>query len=386
MTDTGPLLTRFHELYGKKPRLFRAPGRVNLIGEHTDYNDGFVLPIAIDREMVVAAVARADRHVRAHSVLYNESAEFDLDRPGPRRRGIWLDYVEGVACSLLGKGCRLSGADLALQSTVDPGGGLSSSAALEISVGLALLAMSGERIDPKTLALSGQEAEHSYVGTNCGIMDQFIATLGKSGHALLIDCRKLEGKLISLRLGDYAVVICDTRVKHSLASSEYNSRRAECERGVELLRAAIPGLKALRDVNLALFEAHKESLPEPVRRRCRHVISENQRTLEATRALEAGEIHRIGHLMNQSHDSLRDDYEVSCRELDVLVESARSVSGVAGSRMTGGGFGGCTVSLVARRALGRFRETVAVDYERATGKAPGVFAVEAADGACEILT
>ncbi len=384
MIEIDPLVAHFRRIYGREPRLFRAPGRVNLIGEHTDYNEGFVLPIAIDLETVVAGASRPDRRIRVHSLTFSETMEFDLDHPGPPLRQMWVDYVEGVAQALGDEGLRLSGADLAVASSVSMGGGLSSSAALEISVGSALLALSGLGLDRRRLALAGQKAEHTYVGTKCGIMDQFIASMGKARHALLIDCRSLEGKLVPLNLPGTAVVICDTKVKHTLASSEYNSRRAECEHGVALLRAALPGIRALRDVNLADFNGHQQLLPEPVRCRCRHVVSENDRTLRATMALEAGNTAWMGKLMDESHDSLRSDYEVSCRELDVLVESARAVPGVAGARMTGGGFGGCTVNLVRREAVDMFREAVTRDYTRATGLVPAIFAVEASDGASEI--
>ena len=381
---SSSLIEDFRKLYGTEPRLFWAPGRVNLIGEHTDYNDGFVLPMAIDRGTAVAAVPRQDRTVRIFSANMNESLEFDLDRPGPQQRGIWLDYVEGVAQALEARGVRLAGADLAIASNISIGGGLSSSAALEVSVGKALIELSGRKVDLITLALSGQQAEHQYVGTKCGIMDQFTAAMGKAGHALLIDCRKLEGNLIPLRLAGSMVVICDTKVRHSLASSEYNARRAECEQAVTLLREWLPGIKALRDVTVGDFERHQSRLPEPVRRRCRHVVTENQRTLAATEALSSGDIDGMGRLMAASHRSLRDDYEVSCRELDILVESASSVPGVHGARMTGGGFGGCTVNIVRSTVLDDFSRTVSRDYQRATGIAPSIFAVTASDGASEI--
>jgi len=385
MIDLNALVQKFRTLYGTEPRLFRAPGRVNLIGEHTDYNDGFVLPMAINHGTVVAAAKRADRRVRVRSLNYNESAEFDLDRPGARKRGVWLDYVEGVAQALLGRGLKLAGADLALTSDIPIGGGLSSSAALEMSVGTALTGISGEEIDRITLALAGQEAEHNYVGMKCGIMDQFIASLGKAGHALLIDCRKLEGTLVPLGVQDMTVVVCDSRVKHALASSEYNARRAECEQGVAMLREVLPEIRALRDVRLSVFERFQERLPEVVRRRCRHVVSENERTLSAVRALQAGDVEEFGRLMAASHQSLRDDYEVSCKELDILVESAQSVPGVAGARMTGGGFGGCTVNLVRKDSLERFRETVTREYLGKTGQEPLVLPVESSDCAAEIL-
>lgn len=384
MIDLDALVQKFRTLYGTEPRLFRAPGRVNLIGEHTDYNDGFVLPMAINHGTVVAAAKRADRRVHVHSLNLRESAEFDLDRPGPRKRGIWLNYVEGVAQALLGRGLKLAGADLALTSDVPIGGGLSSSAALEMSVGTALTGISGEEIDRIALALAGQEAEHKYVGMKCGIMDQFIASLGKAGHALLIDCRKLEGTLVPLGVQDMTVVVCDSRVKHALASSEYNARRAECEQGVAMLRELLPEIRALRDVRLSVFERLQERLPEVVRRRCRHVVSENERTLSAVRALQAGDVEEFGRLMAASHQSLRDDYEVSCRELDILVESAQSVPGVAGARMTGGGFGGCTVNLVHKDATERFRETVTREYLGKTGQEPLILPVESSDCATEI--
>ena len=382
--ETGKVVACFRGLYRGEPRLFRAPGRVNLIGEHTDYNEGFVLPIAINLGITVAAAARKDRRVRVHSMNLDETAEFDLDHPGPRCRGIWLDYAEGVAQALSATGIPLRGADIVLGGDVSMGGGLSSSAAFEMSVGMALLALAGRTLDQKSLALAGQKAEHTYVGTKCGIMDQFVGTMGRAGHALLIDCRRLDAKLIPLRLSDFAVVVCNTKVKHSLASSQYNARRTECDKGVQILKEVLPGITALRDVNLADFLRHQERLPEPVRRRCRHVIAENERTLAAASALESGAIDEMGSLMNASHQSLRDDYEVSCRELDLMVGAARSVSGVTGARMTGGGFGGCTVNLVRRESLDKFRTIVTRAYSAATGLAPEIFSVESSDGAAEL--
>lgn len=384
MIDLVKLRDEFQNRYGSIPRIFRAPGRVNLIGEHTDYNGGYVLPMAIDLGTCVAASARSDRRVRVCSLNLRESAEFDLDRPGPRCRGLWLDYVEGVAQALLQQGLELSGADLVIVSDVSMGGGLSSSAALEVSVATALVALSGVQIDKISLALAGQKAEHEYVGARCGIMDQFIATLGRAGHALLIDCRSLEARLVSLNFQDMTVVICDTKVKHSLASSEYNSRRAECERGVEILRQVFPGARQLRDIGLADFSAHAERLPKPIRERCHHVVSEDERTLAAVRALESGNLAEMGRLMVASHQSLRDDYQVSCKELDVLTEAAMSVSACVGARMTGGGFGGCTVNLLRRDGLEEFRQTVCQRYKTATGLEASVFVVESSDGAAEV--
>ncbi|MCA1817321.1 MAG: galactokinase [Acidobacteria bacterium] len=385
MIDRDALRRTFRSLYARAPRLFRAPGRVNLIGEHTDYNDGFVLPMAIDRETVVAAAAREDRTVRVRAIDFDEQAQFDLDRPGERRRRRWLDYVEGVANVLGTRGARLRGADLAVTSSVPVGAGLSSSAALEVAAGLALATVSGAEVSRVALALAGQEAEHTWVGANVGIMDQLVAAMGRSGHALLIDCRSLEASFVPLDTSETAVVVCDTNVKHSLASSAYNERRAECERGVELLRAELPDIKALRDVSVEEFERYENLLPEPVRRRCRHVVTEDARTLAAADALRRNDLWELGRLMDRSHKSLRDDYEVSCAELDVMVEIAGNFGGALGARMTGGGFGGSTVNLVRRAALDEFRETVGREYNRATGRAAAIIVTEPGDGASEVL-
>ncbi|HEV3468248.1 MAG TPA: galactokinase [Pyrinomonadaceae bacterium] len=386
MIEREALRREFRERYGREARLFRAPGRVNLIGEHTDYNGGFVLPMALDRETVVAAAPRADRCVRAHSLDLGEEAEFDLDRPGAPRRGLWLDYVEGVARALISRGANLVGADLLIRSDVPAGAGLSSSAALEVSAGLALASVSGARVGPVELALAGQQAEHEYVGAMVGIMDQLVAALGRAGHALLIDCRTLAATPVPLDTREVAVVVCDTRVKHQLSSSEYNTRRAECARGVELLREFLPGVAQLRDVSAEEFARYESRLPEPVRRRCRHVVTENERTLGAAEALRAGDLAETGRLMYASHDSLRRDYEVSCEELDHLVETAQALDGaVLGSRMTGGGFGGSTVSLVRRGRLGEFTREVSGRYAAAFGFGPAVYVAEAGDGAEEVM-
>lgn len=384
MIERAGLHKSFTEHYGREPRLFRAPGRVNLIGEHTDYNDGFVLPMAIDRETVVAAAPREDREVRAFSLNLNEAVAFDLDHPGQPERGLWLDYVEGVAQALEESGVRLHGADLMICSDVPAGAGLSSSAALEVSVGLALTSVSGHALDKVALALAGQRAEHDYVGTKCGIMDQFVAALGRAGHALLIDCRSLEAVAVPLDTTNVAIVVCDTNIKHELSDSEYNVRRRECERGVQLLQEALPEIKALRDVTLADFARHEERLPEPIRRRCRHVITENERTLMAAEALRRGNLDLMGALMKESHLSLRDDYEVSCAELDLLVEIAGKFQDCLGARMTGGGFGGSTVNLVRREALGEFQQIINREYPRVTNITPGVYVSDAGDGAKEV--
>jgi galactokinase len=384
MIDARNLAAAFRDRYQTQPRLFRAPGRVNLIGEHTDYNEGFVLPMAIDRETVVAIAPRVDRVLRVWSINLDDSQELNLDKPGPGRRGSWTDYVEGIAAALVDRGLTLSGADIALMSDVGIGSGLSSSAALEISLGTALIATAGRSIDGLSLALAGQTAEHRHVGILCGIMDQFTSVHAFKSHAILLDCRSLEAKQIPLRLGEYQVVICDSRVRHALASSEYNRRRHDCRSGVQSLRAVLPGIRALRDVTPDQLQEHRSLLPETIFRRCRHVITENDRTVLAADALSAEDVVKVGRLMLESHRSLKGDYEVSCSELDILVESAIAQPGVLGARMTGGGFGGCTVNLVPKNSLESFRANVSRDYQSKTQVTPDIFPVHASAGAEEI--
>ncbi len=382
--DLKNLQAEFQTLYGREPRFFRAPGRVNLIGEHTDYNGGFVLPMAIERGTIVAAAARDDRKILVRSVNLDEKGEIDLDAPERKMRGSWLDFVEGVARILEREGVKLRGADLLISSDVPHGAGLSSSAALEISVGLALTEISGQTVDKVTLALAGQSAEHEFVGANVGIMDQFVSALGKGGHALLIDCRSLEAVQIPFASDDLAIAICNTNVKHELASSEYNLRRAECEAGVEILQKFLPEIMQLRDVSVEDFEKYESNLPEVIRKRCRHVITEIARTLDAAEALKKNDFVEFGRLMRLSHESLRDDYEVSCRELDLLVKIACESDGVLGARMTGGGFGGSTVNLVKRENLAAFTEKISARYFAQTNIETDVYISKAANGAGEI--
>jgi galactokinase len=385
MIDVSELSAAFRSRYGKDPRMFRAPGRVNLIGEHTDYNDGYVLPIAINRETVVAITARPDRTLRIWSLNLETSAELNLDALGCGRHGNWLDYIEGVACALAAQGVPLIGSDIALKGDVSIGSGLSSSAALEVALGTALVSISGSQVDKISIPLAGQTAEHVHVGINSGIMDQFTSANALAGHAILLDCRSLAFRYIPLSLADYRIVVCDSRVRHALASSEYNQRRLDCEEGVRLLRTVRPGIKALRDISSVELIANRSLLPETVLRRCRHVVGENERTLKAASALDSGNLAEMGTLMSESHQSLKNDYQVSCHELDVLVESAMRRPGVLGARMTGGGFGGCTINLVAETEVSSFMQKVAQEYEARTQLTADIFVVHAMDGAGEIL-
>jgi len=379
--STGDLLTaRFREMFGTEMRIFRAPGRVNLIGEHTDYNDGFVMPAAIGFYTWVAAAKREDRVLEAYSDRFDEKITFSLDAlAGPPRRH-WSDFIRGVAATLQGAGHSISGANLVIHGEVPLGAGLSSSASLEVATALAFTVSSGIAVPRLELAKLCQAAEHEYVGTRCGIMDQFIASFGVSGNALMLDCRSLVYQLIRVPR-DLRLAVCNSMVRHEHASGEYNLRRADCEAGVKLLAQHLPGIHALRDVGIADLEKYKHALPETIYRRCRHVITENQRVLDAAKALQSGDAGGFGGLMYASHASLRDDYEVSCRELDLLVELAASRPGVYGARMTGGGFGGCTVNLVREECASAFEAEMARTYQQATGIAPDIYVCEPAQGA-----
>ncbi|HEV2424565.1 MAG TPA: galactokinase [Terriglobia bacterium] len=373
---------RFETVYQQRPRVFRAPGRVNLIGEHTDYNDGFVLPAAIEFYTWVAVSPRPDRKLALRSENFPEAAEYVLDGLSSRRHE-WSDYAYGVAAMLEQAGKRLRGANVLVLGEVPIGAGVSSSAAIEVATGYALLQNSGYSVELAELAKSCQRAENEFVGVRSGIMDQFISCFGHAGRALMLDCRSLEHQWVALPEG-LSLVICNTMVRHELANGEYNRRRSECETGVRLLAERLPQVRALRDVSLADLEKYRDILPPVVYRRCRHVVSENGRVLECVEALAGGDTGTVGSLMAESHRSLRDDYEVSCPELDLMVELARRAEGVAGARMTGGGFGGCTVNLVRRDSVDAFKRRVAEEYRQQTGRVPEIYVSGAAEGVTEI--
>jgi len=378
----------FVELFGAVPQIFSAPGRINLIGEHTDYNDGFVMPAAIDFHTWVAIARRHDRRVVIHSEEWKETAEFDLDDPGSSPRHHWTDYIRGVALQLRAAGRQLNGCNLLIHSDVPMGAGLSSSAALEVASALSFLHVSDDEVGNSTIdririAKLCQRAENETVGARCGIMDQFASANGRAGHALLLDCRSLDFKLLPLP-GNVSLVICNTMIPHRNASGEYNARRSQCEEGVRLYAANIPGIRALRDVTVDQLARYKQDLPETIFRRCRHVVTENERTKSAGEALESGDLERFGELMYESHRSLRDDYEVSCDELDLMVELASALPGIYGARMTGGGFGGCTINLVHRNMTEEFKDAIAAQYENKTGIRPQIYVSSAADGASAV--
>lgn len=382
MTTPDLLKERFRSIYGGEPVLCRAPGRVNLIGEHTDYNDGFVLPVAIDFYTWAAIRGREDDLLKVASLEFPDSVATTLN-DALRPRHDWSDYVVGVLAELRKTESQQHGADILVHGEVPIGAGLSSSAALEVSTGLAALREQDLPVNRTELALLCQRAENQFVGTRCGIMDQFISCHGKADHALLLDCRSLEFDLLPIP-SHVRIVICNTMVKHNLAGGEYNQRREQCETGVRLLSEWLPGIKALRDISVEQFVQYAGQLPELIARRCRHVVTENDRVQHAAAALTSGALDEFGGLMADSHRSLRDDYEVSCRELDVMVEAASQQPGVYGSRMTGGGFGGCTVNLVQADAAERFVDNVRSGYEKTTGIIPDIYICTAADGASEV--
>jgi galactokinase len=377
----GDLLTaRFREMFGTIPRIFRAPGRVNLIGEHTDYNDGFVMPMAIGFYTWVAAAKREGRILEAYADRFDEKVILSLDAlsGGPRKH--WSDFIRGVAATFQEAGHKLSGASLVIHGEVPLGAGLSSSASLEVATALALTSLSEIALPRLDLVKLCQKAEHEYVGTRCGIMDQFVASFSVAGNALMLDCRSLEYQLLPIPQ-DLRVVVFNSMVRHELASGEYNRRRAECETGVKLLQPYLPGVRALRDLEIADLEEYKSVLPENVYHRCRHVVTENQRVLVAAKALQSQDVDRFGDLMYQSHASLRDDYEVSSKELDLLVDLASSSPGVYGARMTGGGFGGCTVNLIRGDCATAVQADIAQTYAKTTGSIPEMYFCEPAQGA-----
>ena len=374
------LIAAFRRSFEREPRLFRAPGRINLIGEHTDYNDGFVMPAALDLSIWAAIAPRADRRLRIGSLVMDEVVEFDLDDANAQPRGDWTDYVRGVAIFLERAGYKLSGADLVLDGNLPIGAGLSASAAFEVSAGFALSTISGCEVDRVELAKICQRAENQFVGVRCGIMDQYISCCAVEGSALLLDCRSLVSRKVAID-PNARLVICDTMVRHQLASDEYNSRREDCERAVAALSTRFDGVSALRDVTFAQLMRHADAMPEFVFRRARHVVGEIDRTLRAAAALDAGDLKECGRLMYLSHESLRDDYEVSCAELDLMVEIARGLPGVYGARMMGGGFGGCTINLVAASRADAFAQAMADRYRAATGVMPPILTCVPGPGA-----
>jgi len=369
----------FHQDYGSRAAVFSAPGRVNLIGEHTDYNDGFVLPSAIGFYAHVAVAPRPDRKLVFRSTGFAQAFEADLSET-PKKLGEWCDYVLGVAVQLGKAGVRVSGANILVHGEVPIGAGLSSSAALEVASAMALLHLAKAEMPMKQVAKLCQRAENEFVGAHVGIMDQFVSCHGRKDNAVMLDCRSLDYELVPIP-ESVKFVICNTMVKHELSGGEYNVRREQCEAGVQILAKAYPEVRALRDVSVGQLEAQRREMPELIYKRCLHVVQENDRVVETVQRLRGGDMELVGQLMGESHASLRDLYEVSCAELDAMVESAQRLPGFIGGRMTGGGFGGCTVNLVEEADAAEFAEKIAERYHGKVGIAPNVYVCSAADGA-----
>jgi galactokinase len=379
------LMQRYPETNGRgdEIRIVRAPGRVNLIGEHTDYNDGYVLPVAIDLEIRIASVTTDDDLVGLTRLDTDETGALRLGAE-PAASGSWLDYVAGVAIALRAAGQSVHGLRGVLVSDLPISAGLSSSAALEVAAAWALSGPAGPNLGGPALAAVAQRGENDHVGVRCGIMDQFASACGEANAALLLDCRTTTHRSVPLPLGDHVLVAIDSRTPRRLAASAYNDRRAACDRAVEIIARGHPDIRSLRDLDHATLVAVGDDLDPITRRRCEHVIDENARVLDAAAAFERADLATIGRLFAESHASLRDLYEVSSPELDTLVEIAMATPGVVASRMTGAGFGGCTINIVHRDALSSLRDRIAVEYPSRTGRAAEVHVVTPSAGAGQI--
>ena len=384
------VLAKFEELFGNEGeiRVYFAPGRVNLIGEHTDYNGGHVFPCALTIGTYMAVRKRNDRKVRFYSMNFESLGviECSLDNLTPKADGEWTNYPMGVIWVFEGRGMKLdAGLDICLFGNIPNGSGLSSSASLEVVTGFMLKDMFGFDVTNKDLALIGQYSENNFNGCNCGIMDQFASAMGKENNAIFLDCNTLEFEYAPIKLDGAKIVVTNSMVKHSLVTSAYNDRRNESSQALKDLQT-VCGIESLGELTEEEFEKFKSSIKDEINRaRAKHAVYENQRTIKAVEALKNNDIKTFGELMNASHVSLRDDYETSCEEVDVLVEEAWKIDGVIGSRITGGGFGGCTVSLVKDEAIDEFKEKLTAAYEEKVGKTPEFYVVSIGDGPSRLI-
>ncbi len=365
--DTKALVQTFLQQFGTKPLLVRSPGRVNIIGEHTDYNEGFVLPAAIDKAAYVAISPRNDDQVHLYAQAFSKTFESSLSTLKPTSEH-WPNYILGVADQLIKRGYPIKGFNLVIDADVPSGSGLSSSAAVECATAFGLNEIFQLNISRMELALISQKAEHVFAGVMCGIMDQFASVFGKKDHVIKLDCKTLEYEYVPFRLEGYKILLLNSNVKHSLASSEYNVRRAQCEHGVALIKQHRPGVSSLRDADMAMLDAFVKPVDELIYRRCRYVVEEKQRLLEGCEDLKQGRLESLGEKMFRTHDGLSKDYEVSCPELDFLVDAVRGNPDVPGARMMGGGFGGCTINIVKEEAIGELVKNISVKYQKAMHK------------------
>jgi galactokinase len=372
--------SKFLELFDSQPILVRSPGRINLIGEHTDYNEGYVMPAAIDRDIVAAIDFSIDAHSTLFSVKHNEFFSFHTSDPAKVKSPLWANYLLGVVRKFMDEGKAVKSFNCVIDGDVPTGAGLSSSAALECSFAFALNHLHRFGIPKLQLITIAQWAEHNYAGVKCGIMDQFSSMMGLSGKAFVLDCRSLEYRYFPVNLKECSIVLCDSMVKHSLASSEYNTRRTECEQGVQIIRKHYPQVSSLRDVTISMIEEYKTEFPEKVYNRCLYVIQENERVLDASKDLEKSDLQSFGKKMYETHKGLSELYEVSCEELDFLVEESKKINGVLGARMMGGGFGGCTINFVLDSDLKDFIAKICQAYENKFGVKMNTYVVSIKDG------
>jgi galactokinase len=369
----------FKERFNKEATIIAAPGRVNLIGEHTDYNYGFVLPGAVDKKIYVAIAPNGTNTVNVFANQFNESYSFSLDITGPHEG--WMNYLLGVSYHIQQRGKKIEGVDLIIDGDIPVGAGMSSSAALCSAYGFALNELFQLGLSRMDLAFIGQKTEHTFVGLQCGIMDQFASLHGKKGHVMKLDCRSLEYEYIPFDFPAYKIVLVNSMVSHTLASSEYNIRRQQCEEGIAILKKHYPDITSLRDIEPAQLLQHKDELPPIVYDRCSYVVYEKERVLASCEALKKNDLTTFGKLMFATHDGLSRLYSVSCTELDFLVECAAHITGVAGARMMGGGFGGCTINIVQADAVENFTQKIQAAFTNLFKKTPDVYVTQIEDGA-----
>ncbi len=377
------LKQEFIARYGRDPWIVEAPGRVNLIGEHTDYNEGFVLPGAVDKRIYVAIAPNGTDKVNVYAKQFNESHSFDINNKTPDKG--WMNYLLGVSFFIQRIGTKIKGVDVSIDGDIPVGAGMSSSAALCSAYGFALNELFDLDYTRMELAVIGQQTEHQFAGVKCGIMDQFASLHGKAGHVMKLDCRSLEYEYIPFDFPDYSIVLVNTMVSHSLAGTEYNVRRQQCEEGVELLRKHFPKIKTLRDVSYEQLAAHWQELPTVIFDRCSYVVNENQRLLAGCEALKQGDLKGFGEMMYATHKGLSKRYAVSCKELDFLVDQARNYPEIVGSRMMGGGFGGCTINIIKNSGIDQFTEEISKAYQKEFAIIPEIYQTRIEKGA-EILS
>ncbi|MDG1277880.1 MAG: galactokinase [Algoriphagus sp.] len=380
---TERILEVFQDLFSQRPLIAFAPGRINLIGEHTDYQEGLVFPAAVEQGIFVAIGRNQKGYCRLYSLDFDEEYTFSLDSISPQK-GHWVNYVMGMLSQLKQAGFAPQSFDMVIGGTIPVGAGLSSSAALSIAIGTAITSLFNYQVSKKSLVLYAQKSEHLYAGVNCGIMDPYASAFGKKSHALLLDCRSNSHEEIPINLGHFGLVLVNSKVKHSLTDSAYNKRGLACEDSVNILKSEFPEIKTLRDIDISDLEKIEKILPQKLFPKAKHVISENHRVSEAAESLLKGDLANFGQLMNSSHESLSTDFEVSCAELDFLAAKAQSLPYILGSRMMGGGFGGCTLNLIDKKFLVDFKIQIQNSYQKQFGIIPDFIEVELSDGASVI--